>query len=53
MTESSSIFFAADTGWIVFGGLIALVAFLAVVLGINFFSVWIRALFSGARVEFT
>tara|TARA_A100001037_G_scaffold284955_1_gene291823 strand:- start:258 stop:1307 length:1050 start_codon:yes stop_codon:yes gene_type:complete len=53
MTDSSSIFFAADTGWIVFGGLIALVAFLAVVLGINFFSVWIRALFSGARVEFT
>ena len=53
MTDSSSIFFAADTGWIVFGGLIALVAFLAVVLGINFFSVWIRTLFSGARVEFT
>ena len=53
MTDSSSIFFAADTGWIIFGGLIALVAFLAVLLGINFFSVWIRALFSGARVEFT
>ena len=48
-----SLFFAADTGWVVFGGLIALVAFLAVLLGINFFSVWIRALFSGARVEFT
>ena len=53
MTESMSLFFAADTGWVVFGGLIALVAFLAVLLGINFFSVWIRALFSGARVEFT
>ena len=53
MTESMSLFFAADTGWVIFGGLIALVAFLAVLLGMNFFSVWIRALFSGARVEFT
>lgn len=53
MTESISLFFAADTGWVIFGGLIALVAFLAVLLGMNFFSVWIRALFSGARVEFT
>lgn len=42
----------ANLYW-VFGGLVALVAFLALVLGINFFSVWIRALFSGARVEFT
>ncbi len=53
MTESWYLFFAADTAWVVFGGLLALVAFLAVLLGINFFSVWIRALFSGARVEFT
>ena len=53
MKDSVTWFFAADTGWIIFGGLIGLVAFLAVLLGINFFSVWIRALFSGARVEFT
>ncbi len=53
MTDSLTLFFAADPGWVIFGGLIALVAFLAVLLGINFFSVWIRALFSGARVEFT
>lgn len=53
MNETTFNFFAADPGWIIFGGLIGLIAFLAVLLGINFFSVWIRALFSGARVEFT
>lgn len=46
-------FFAVNPGWVIFIGLVALVAFLALLLGINFFSVWIRALFSGARVEFT
>jgi len=34
-------------------GLLALILLVGVVLVINFFSVWIRALFSGARVTFT
>ena len=40
--------------WPVFAlGLLALILLVGVVLVINFFSVWIRALFSGARVTFT
>lgn len=37
-------------GGVVVGGIVLLVAFVVV---LNFFSVWIRALFSGARVTFT
>jgi uncharacterized protein YqfA (UPF0365 family) len=38
---------------LLFFGLIAVVVLVVAVIVINFFSVWIRALFSGARVSFT
>lgn len=42
------------SGLALFGlAVVALTAFIAFILVINFFSVWIRALFSGARVLFT
>ncbi|MBU6400921.1 MAG: flotillin-like protein FloA [Verrucomicrobia bacterium] len=34
-------------------GILALIIFVIIVVVINFFSVWIRALFSGAKVKFT
>ncbi|MBI2946091.1 MAG: flotillin-like protein FloA [Verrucomicrobia bacterium] len=58
--ENSFTFFAQgifDTGvsgWtLMFFGLIAVVGLVIAIVVINFFSVWIRALFSGARVSFT
>lgn len=53
MINSMNFFFAVTTGTLVFGAFVGLIVLIALLLGINFFSVWIRALFSGARVEFT
>jgi uncharacterized protein YqfA (UPF0365 family) len=57
--ENSFSFFAQGlfdgvSGWsLLFFGLIAVVGLVIAIVVINFFSVWIRALFSGARVSFT
>jgi uncharacterized protein YqfA (UPF0365 family) len=46
--------FDGVSGWsLLFFGLIAVVGLVIAIVVINFFSVWIRALFSGARVSFT
>ena len=44
---------AADPLWLIGGGVVAVAALVFVILVMNFFSVWIRALFSGAKVRFT
>lgn len=41
------------TGGLLVVGLLALIALVLVILAFNFFSIWIRALFSGAPVKFT
>ncbi len=42
-----------NTGGVLVMGLLFLIALVLIILAINFFSIWIRALFSGAPVKFT
>ncbi len=53
MSETSEYFFAAE-GWILgLWAILGVVVLVALVLGLNFLSAWIKAHFSGAPVNFT
>ena len=53
MNETSEYFFAAE-GWILgLWAILGVVVLVALVLGLNFLSAWIKAHFSGAPVNFT
>ena len=53
MNETSEYFFAAE-GWVLgLWAILGVVVLVALVLGLNFLSAWIKAHFSGAPVNFT
>lgn len=54
MSETSEYFFAVFEGWMLgIWAILGVVVLVALVLGLNFLSAWIKAHFSGAPVNFT
>jgi uncharacterized protein YqfA (UPF0365 family) len=53
MNTMQPLLAAANPLVLIGGGILAVITLVIVIIVINFFSVWIRALFSGAKVRFT